>query len=117
MKPKSRTKSKPNIAQKPKPASKSKGYQPFLVRADPAVKEWLEQTADQQGISRDALVRLILNTARANWGAVEDQEIQGAMFDSMKSAIEQTVERVVRQTIENAPKTQVEKRLSRGGRS
>lgn len=93
---------------KKKPAP-SDSYIRWLVSTPPELKDWCERQAANQGISRDAFLRLLIRTAAAAWE--ESDPAESALFDDLSTHLEQTVERAVSRAIQQQPINVVEARL------
>jgi hypothetical protein len=93
-----------------RPAYPSSEFAQFLVRVDPSVREWLSETAAHNGLSRDAFVRLIFNTAKASWDD-RDDDAQRRMFETVTQSLEEVVQRAVRDAVNNAPEAVVSRKI------
>jgi hypothetical protein len=100
----------------PGPTIRNRDFVAFLVRVDPSVREWLTQTAAHNGLSRDAFVRLIFNTAKASWDE-RDDDVQQRMFETVTQSLEEVVQRAVRDAVNNAPEAVVSRKIRGPGRT
>lgn len=115
-KPTKKTTKKPSTKKAPTKRRKhgptSRGHVNFLVRTPPEIKQWLEDTAHANGMSRDGFIRTLFATAHATWNEA-DQDAQLEMFNEISSFIDQAVRRAVVEAVNNSPSVVVARGLGK----
>lgn len=87
----------------------------FLISVDPSLKDWLEEEAESNNISRDGFIRLLLGTARATWQEF-NEETQAVLFEDTLTTAEKSAIRAANEAALNTPKAVVERGLGKGKR-